>query len=256
VANSQQHHLKSQAMKKSFFYSMLLLGIAFTSPSCVPDDDGWFGNCEQGEGPEVERVLDLPDFTGVKLSCEAKVFITQGDVFEVVAVGEDNIIDELELDVQDDTWNIEFDHCVNDYDLEIYITMPDIEYLGVSGSGEIRGDNFFTVQNIVLRVSGSGGICLGLYAEDVDGKISGSGQVELEGEAEYLDFDISGSGDLEAFNMPVEKADISISGSGDASVHVLEVLDVRISGSGDVYYKGHPVLNTHISGSGDVIDAN
>ncbi len=235
---------------------MLLSIIIFTIPACVPDDDGWWGNCTKGEGPEVERVLNMPHFTGVKLSCEAKVFITQGDTFEVVAKGEDNVIDELELDVQDDTWSIEFDHCVKSYDLEIYITMPDIEYLGVSGSGEIRGDNFFTVQDIVLRVSGSGGLCLGLYAEDVDGKISGSGQVELEGEAENLDFDISGSGDLKAFNLPVEKADIRISGSGDASVKVLEVLDVRVSGSGDVFYKGYPTINSNISGSGDVVDAN
>ena len=113
----------------------------------------------------MERMLNTPDFTGVKLNCEAKVLITQGDVFEVVAKGESNIIDELELDVQDDTWTIEFDHCVKSYDLEIYITMPDIRYLAVAGSGEIRGDNFFTTQDIVLRVSGSGRLCLGLLAE-------------------------------------------------------------------------------------------
>ena len=88
---------------------MLLSSVIFITPSCVPDDDGWFGNCTNGEGPEVERVLNMLDFTGVKLSCEAKVFITQGDVFEVVAKGEENVIDQLELDVQDDTWNIEFD---------------------------------------------------------------------------------------------------------------------------------------------------
>ncbi len=243
-------------MKKSFFYLLLFSTIIFATPSCVPDDDGWFGNCESGYGPEVEMVLNLSNFKGVKLSCDAKVFITQGDIFEVVAVGEENVIEELELDVEDDTWNIEFDDCMKNYDLEIYITMPIIKYLAVSGSGEIRGDNFFNVQDIVLRVSGSGGLCLGLYAEEVDGKISGSGRVELEGEAEFLDFDISGSGDLKAFNIPVEKADINISGSGDASVHVLEVLDVRISGSGNVFYKGHPVINSHISGSGDVVDAN
>lgn len=241
-------------MKKSIFY-LLLLGIIFTAPSCDPDED-WWGDCTKGEGPEVERVLNVPDFTGVKLNCDAKVFITQGDTFEVVAKGEENIIDELELDVQDDTWTIEFDHCVKSYDLSIFITMPAVEYLAVSGSGDIRGDNFFTVEDIVLRVSGSGSICLGLNAESVDGKISGSGQMELEGVAEFLDFDISGSGDLKAFNLPVQKADISISGSGDASVNVSEVLDVRISGSGDVYYKGHPTVNSHISGSGDVVDAN
>ncbi len=241
-------------MKKSIFY-LLLLGIIFTAPACDPDED-WWGDCTKGEGPEVEQVLNMPDFTGVKLNCDAKVFITQGDTFEVVAKGEENIIDELELDVQDDTWTIEFDHCVKSYDLSIFITMPEVEYLAVSGSGDIRGDNFFTVEDIVLRVSGSGSICLGVNAEDVDGKISGSGRVELEGQAEFLDFDISGSGDLKAFNLQVQKADISISGSGDASVNVSEVLDVRISGSGDVYYKGHPTVNSHISGSGDVVDAN
>jgi hypothetical protein len=243
-------------MKNHLIFSVLILSI-FTATSCVPDDDdGWWGKCESGYGPEVERVLNVSNFKGVKLSCDAKVFITQGDIFEVVAVGEKNVIEELELDVDNDTWNIEFDDCMKNYDLEIYITMPSIKYLAVSGSGEIRGDNFFSVQDIVLRVSGSGGLCLGLYVEEVDGKISGSGRVELEGEAEFLDFDISGSGDLKAFNMPVEKADINISGSGDASVHVLEVLDVRISGSGNVLYKGHPVINSHISGSGDVVDAN
>lgn len=247
---------KSKAMKKSILYLLILSTIILTIPACDPDDDGWFGDCTKGEGPEVERVLNMPDFTGVKLSCDAKVFITQGDSFEVVAKGESNVIDELELDVQEDTWTIEFDHCVKSYDLEIYITMPTITYLSVSGSGDIRGENFFTTQDIVLRVSGSGSLCLGLNAEDVDGKISGSGRVELEGEAEKLDFDISGSGDLKAFNMPVEKADINISGSGDASVNVLEVLDVRISGSGDVYYKGYPVINSNISGSGDVVNAN
>ncbi len=241
---------------KNYLILFALLFSVFTLPSCDFDDDGPFWDCEKGEGPEVEKVLDMPEFKGVKLNCSAKVFIKQDNFFEVFAKGEENIIDLLELDVQNDTWDIEFDRCVKDYDLEIFITMPDIRYLAVNGSGEIRGDNFFNVEDIVLRISGSGEICLGLFAEEIDGKISGSGEVELEGEAESLDFGISGSGDLKAFSLVTEKADINISGSGDASVHVLEVLDVRISGSGNVYYKGNPVLNVNISGSGDVIDAN
>ena len=242
-------------MKNYLILFTLILSI-FTMPSCHFDDDGPFWDCERGSGPEVEKVLDMPEFTGVKLNCSAKVFIRQDNFFEVVAKGEANIIDLLELDVQNNTWDIEFDHCVKNYDLEIFITMPDIRYLAIAGSGEIRGDNFFSVEDIVLRISGSGEMCLGLFAEDIDGRISGSGEMELEGEAEFLDFDISGSGDLKAFKLVSEKGDISISGSGDASVHVLEVLDVRISGSGNVYYKGNPVLNVNITGSGDVIDAN
>lgn len=242
-------------MKNHFFLSFLIIYI-FILPSCCFDDDGSFRNCDKGIGPEVERVLDVPEFSGVRLNCNANVFIKQDNFFEVVAVGEENIIDLLELDVQNDTWDIEFDRCTKDYDLDIFITMPDISYLAISGSGEMRGDNFFNVENIVLRISGSGEMCLGLFAENIDGKISGSGEMELEGEAEEMEFAISGSGDLKAFGQLTEKAEIQISGSGDASVHVLEVLDVSISGSGNVYYKGNPVLNVNISGSGDVIDAN
>ncbi len=235
-----------------FLFAMFM----FTAASCDLDDDGGIFNCEKGQGPTVERTLNVSDFTGVKLECDAKVFITQGPEFEVIAKGEDNIIDLLELDVQSGTWDIEFDDCVKDYDLEIFITMPDVKLLTVSGSGDIRGENFFEGESIVLRISGSGSLCLGLNYESIDASTTGSGDMELEGTAETLDYRISGSGDLRAFPLVVEKADINISGSGDASVQVTDVLDVRISGSGDVYYKGHPTLNVNITGSGDVIDAN
>jgi hypothetical protein len=243
-------------MKAIHWYFILLFTVILATPSCDVDDDGPFWDCTDGEGPRIEKTLDMPEFTGIKLEVEAKVFITQGDTFEVLAKGEENVIDELELDVQNDTWNIEFDDCTRDYDLEIFITMPQIEYLAVSGSGEIRGENFFDTQDIVLRISGSGNICLGLNSEEVDGVISGSGDLELEGDAENLKFKVSGSGDLSAFDLITQNANIEITGSGSASVHVLEVLDVRITGSGDVFYKGHPTLNVDITGSGDVIDAN
>lgn len=242
-------------MKKSIFFLPILLSL-FLVPACDFDDDGPFWDCESGDGPIVEEVLSISEFTGVDLKCAADVYITQGPDFEVLAIGEQNIIDELETDVRNDVWDIEFDHCVKNYDLDIYITMPEIDYLEISGSGEIVGETFFETQDITLRISGSGEMCLGLIAEEIDGRISGSGDVELEGEAEELDFKISGSGDLGAFQLIVEEADISIPGSGDAAVHVLEFLKVRISGSGDVFFKGFPELDVDISGSGDVVDAN
>jgi hypothetical protein len=244
-------------MKKQQVILLALFFAVFAIPACDIDDDGPFwGDCKRGQGPEVEVALNMPEFTGVRLSSSVDVFITQGPNFEVIAKGEENIIDELELDVQNDVWDIEFDRCVRDFDLKLYITMPIIRSVSNSGSGNIRGENFFNVQDIVLRVSGSGDIDLGLVAEEIDGKISGSGDILLEGEAQNLDFDISGSGDLKAFNLVTQTADINISGSGDASVRVLEVLDARISGSGDIYFKGNPVINLNRTGSGNVVDAN
>lgn len=241
-------------MKKQKFLLPIFL-LLFTLSSCV-DDDGFFGDCTKGDGPVVEQVITLSDFKGIDVKSSVDVFITQGAEFEVIAKGEQNIIDLLETDVKNDEWEIEFDECVKDFKLELFITMPEIEYLGISGSGSITGDNFFEVDDITLRISGSGDICLGLFADIIDARISGSGEIDLEGEADEMDFRISGSGDLSAFPMEVKEVDLSISGSGDASVFATEFLKVKISGSGDVFYKGEPELDLDISGSGDVIDAN
>ncbi|MEZ4959097.1 MAG: head GIN domain-containing protein [Saprospiraceae bacterium] len=241
-------------MKKfSLYFAPLLLAL-FTITSC--DDDGPFWDCEEGRGPEKEIVLDVDGFKGIKLNCNADVFITQGTDFEVVAKGEENIIEQLETDVHGSVWDIEFDHCTRDYDLKIYITMPEINYLSIAGSGKIKGENFFTADDLELRISGSGKMDLGLNAHQIDGKISGSGEMLLEGATDHLDFDISGSGDLHAFDLAAKTADLNVSGSGDAEVQVLDNLDVKISGSGDVFYKGYPVLNVNISGSGKVRSAN
>ena len=243
-------------MKKQHLIFFILSLTIFTIPACHIHDDGPFWDCEKGQGPEVSVVLDMPEFTGVSLNSSVDVFITQGPNFQVVAKGEENIIDLLQLDVQNNVWDIEFDRCVKDFDLRIFITMPTITFLSIPGSGDIRGENFFDGQDIVLRISGSGDMDLGLLVQDIDGKISGSGDMLLEGEAQNVDFKISGSGDLKAFNLVSQKADIDISGSGDASIHVLEVLDARISGSGNIYFKGSPVINLNKTGSGDLIDSN
>lgn len=238
-------------------FSMIVAAFVLSLSGCCIDDDNFFGqDCEDGWGPDVEVVLNMPPFHSIVLKNDIKVNISQGDVFSVVAVGEENIIDLLELDVQNGVWDIEFERCVDDHDVKLFITTPDVRLLSIQGSGDIFAETFLETQDLSLRISGSGDMCLGTFAQHVDAKISGSGNIELEGNAESLDLSISGSGDFKAFPFISQRADVRISGSGDASVHVLELLEVNISGSGNVYFKGNPQLVIEISGSGEVIDAN
>lgn len=236
----------------------LIMGV-FTLSGCfinIGDDDGFFG-CVDGDGDWETRSLNVDNFTGVILDLPADVYITQGEDFSVEVEGKEDIIDEIELDVSNDTWEIETDKCVRDIgNMKVYITMPEIEYLKISGSGKIIGQNEFIVGDIELKISGSGDMDLLMDADDVKASISGSGEMWLEGSGDLLDFKISGSGDLNAFNFPCNDIDIRISGSGDARVHALDNLDVNITGSGDVYYKGNPSIDFSVTGSGDLIDAN
>ena len=242
---------------------LLMLFAVLLLPACVIDiddndfDDDGFNNCIRGEGGTVTADLNLNEFNGIKLEVDAEVFLTQGNNQSVTVEAEDNIIDVLDLDVQNNIWKIEFDQCVRDHDdIRIFITMPNIRFLSITGSGLIRGENNFNVNNIDLRISGSGDMDLALDAANVDARISGSGKMFLEGNTEEFDFSIAGSGDYRAFDLNAERGDIEVTGSGDSEVRVNDFLDIEINGSGDVYYKGFPALDVEINGSGRVVNSN
>ncbi|NND08910.1 MAG: DUF2807 domain-containing protein [Saprospiraceae bacterium] len=238
-----------------FYVPIIFIGLLghFTT-GCFIDDAF---DCERGNGNDITETFSVRDFTGVRLTMDANVFITQGEVQDVTITAQANIIDELQLRVRNDVLIIDTDRCIRDFnEVDIFITIPEIRELSLSGSGKIIGENTFLVEDIELNLTGSGDIDLGLEAEYIRGAISGSGEVTLEGKGRSLDYRISGSGDLSAFDLFVRQADLTISGSGDMEVFVEEFLDVRISGSGDVMYKGNPEIDSRVSGSGNVIDAN
>lgn len=241
---------------KLFLLLAVLAGVSFSGCFVDLDDDGPF-NCTRGTGSVVTETLNVPDFDGIVLKISADVEITQGPTQLVEVEGFGNIIDELETDVRAGVWEIEFDDCIrNQGNLRIFITVPNLRMLKVSGSGDVVSTNTLDVPNLELGISGSGTIDVAANADNIDALISGSGSILLEGAADELDLRTSGSGDLRAFDLPVREANVEISGSGNADVTVADYLRVRISGSGDVRYRGNPTLDVNISGSGRVVDAN
>ena len=214
----------------------------------------WFGSGISGEGPVVERKLDIKGFDAIHLSMSANVYLTQGSDFEVKVIGQQNIIDNLTKRVSDREWRISFEKNVRRYDkLELHVTLPELRKAHISGSGDIKSTNTLACNNEVsLSISGAGNIVLDLEATAISGRISGSGDIDLKGKADKLDLSISGSGDIQAGELTGRNAVIAIAGSGNCKVNASEDLDVRISGSGDVQYAGRPRINTKISGSGSL----
>ena len=224
------------------------------------NEDGHHGvfNCLKGEGNVITQELLINEFKSVKLKSSSNVFITQGSPFKVVVKGQPNIISNIETDIQNDRWEIEFEDCMKDYTkLNIYITMPEIQNLKVSGSGSITGMNEFDLDETKLEVDGSGKIDVELSdASKVIADISGSGEIKLAGTSNIIDIEIGGSGDVAAFDLETNIAYVKINGSGDVEVFVNDELTGKINGSGDLYYKGNPYIDVEINGSGKVKSSN
>ena len=228
--------------------------LAFALLGTVYGQNWWKGSIK-GQGPTVEKTLDVDPFKGVGLQFSGDIYLTQGSTQSVRITGQQNIIDNISTDVNDGYWKIKFKTSVRNHDrVKIYITIPELNRAHISGSGNIMTEGKFSnVGDLSVGVSGSGDLSMDVDARSIVNKISGSGDVELRGSADEIDFAISGSGDIEAYNLKANYCKIRISGSGTAKIHAEENLEVKVSGSGDVYYRGKPKVNSRISGSGDLV---
>ena len=214
------------------FFSTVVWSLLFTFSFA---QDNWYKNAITGEGPIVKKELNLDDFNSIGLGVSADVYLTQNSRQKVVVEGQQNIIDNLETEVEDGSWNIGFEKNVRNHKtLNIYISLPTLKALAVAGSGDIYGETAF--KNL----------------GDLNVSISGSGNISLKGDARKTNLSIAGSGDIEMGDMRVSDCSVSIAGSGDCDIYVSGRLVVSIVGSGDVHYGGQPKVSTSIIGSGDV----
>ncbi len=211
------------------------------------------------QAESIER--ELPAFSEISLRIDAKLYLAQGDKQSVEIVAKESTLDELITEVKDRELIIRYkgaNKFWNDFQpgkVEIYITLPEINAITVSGSGDVFNDGAISSRILNLTVSGSGKIKLDdLEAERVKCLQSGSGNIYLDGngEATDLNISISGSGNFVGEDFEAKDVSVRISGSGGADVHCNENLKARIAGSGNINYNGNPNIDQSIAGSGKV----
>ncbi len=229
-------------MKRGIILSALILAITATA--------GFAGS-------QSKETRDLKDFTKISYGVSGNLYITFGSEFKVVLEGERRDIEEIitevsgdRLIIKKDNWRFNLHERVN-----VYVTLPELEGLGVSGSGNAEIKDALRTDNLNLSVSGSGKI----YTTDItvttfDCSISGSGNIILggSGSASKAEIGISGSGNYSGEPLKIGSAEIHISGSGNCRCNVTESLRASVSGSGNVTYDGNPKIDAHVSGSGKI----
>jgi hypothetical protein len=233
-----------------------------------------------------KQELKLDSFTKINFRAAGKLILRQGSPQKVEVEGSRDYIEELEIRVEGGKLVMGRDNWKgwnwNDRDdrITMYVTIPDIEAVSVSGSGDLVAENKITARDLDLKVSGSGSLEMeadasgGMSADvsgsghielkgkahDFESHVSGSGRVKMEvditekvefgisgsgkvyasGKAQEVKASISGSGEVLAERLVVDKCEIRISGSGGVEINVNKELDANISGSGSVRYSGNP----------------
>ncbi|HRX12237.1 MAG TPA: head GIN domain-containing protein [Draconibacterium sp.] len=227
---------------KIYFITLLLIGYLWGNPVSAK-----------------EETRELPSFSEISLRISAKVYLEQGKNQSVRIIADSETLEQVITEVKGRTLNIRFpnNNIFKRWDpgkIEIYISVPEIDGLSVSGSGDIISEEIET-RILDLAVSGSGNIRIEqLKSERVSAAISGSGNIKIEdgGIAEDLNARISGSGNIDASGFEAKNVVTQTSGSGNCSVFSNGLIKTVISGSGNVYYSGNPAIESTVAGSGKV----
>jgi len=205
------------------------------------------------------EVRSVTGFTGIGLSISADVYLTQASDFKVEIEAPADYLQEIETVVDGDMLKIKtknhFNFSFKDKKVKVYISMPRVNALSISGSGDILAQTPIKTDDLKTKISGSGDVKIeNLSAKNIELGISGSGDIYFAGSdvAEIASYSISGSGDINNENLQCKKIEISVSGSGDIRVWAVDELKAKVSGSGDVYYKGRPIIDAKTSGSGEL----
>ena len=201
-------------MKNRKLYIAMVTIIALIATSCTKEEVRI-----EGIGTITTRTLNIADFQGIALAGVDDVIINYGAEQYVEVTGHPNIIDRIKTDVHNETWLCELEKgTYGDYELTYYVTIPSLEEVSISGTGDVVITDSFTQQNM---------------------------KIDLEGTGSFL-----------GFNLTANNCQVDIAGTGNCEITVNSSLDVSIDGTGNVYYKGNPNLKEDISGTGKVIDAN
>ena len=173
----------------------------------------------EGIGTITTETLTLQEFSGIAMEGADNVIISYGPEQKVEVTGHSNIIDRIQTEVRNGTWDVELERGnYGRYELTYYITLPSIEKVSNTGSGNVS--------------------------------------ITDPMETSYMVISLMGSGSFSGFPLSAQSCQVDITGSGNCEVTAVQSLDVSIDGSGSVFYKGSPSINDHISGSGRVVDSN
>ncbi|RSK31059.1 head GIN domain-containing protein [Hymenobacter metallilatus] len=198
-------------------------------------------------------------FSAIGLGGSMKVVLRQGSPQKVEVEGEAEDLAHLETVVSNGKLriNTKKESGMNWYKYKgpvtVYVTVPTIKALAVSGSGSLKATDAITAEQLDLAVSGSGSIMLSsVTANKISSALSGSGSIQAAGVAPTQEISVSGSGDVQAPKLQSKTCSVSISGSGSCRLQASQLLEASIVGSGDVYVTGNPQVKSSVIGSGRV----
>jgi hypothetical protein len=251
VQNKSFLSIKRSTMRYLFIF-MLCVGIFVLGKRSFHCSG--FGGL-RGEGPARTENRTLGAFHAVEANFSGDVEVSMADQNAVTIETHENLLPHLKTEVKDGVLHIYFDTNVSYIkDLKVRVSTTTLDALTLGGSGSIRTMTALKLEQLKLKISGSGDIdAAQLEITNLGTEITGSGTIKVGGKTNEFKAIVSGSGDIIADQLNSGSCTATVTGSGGIDCGLVQqTLDAEVTGSGDIRYGGTPRTNVDITGSGSV----
>lgn len=218
-----------------------------------------------GSGEVVSRVMDLKDFTSVRVEGFPDVTLHQSDSFRVAVRTHEDLFEWLDYKVEDGVLMIRFTDDARRFQVKEYaveVSAPVFEIIRVNGSSDISMPDGYDREEgqLTFLVKGSGDVKLGrVRCSQFTTQVEGAGDVQVKSlVARCMSVGVKGSGDVDARELDVDgPVDVHIVGAGDVrlSGHAASCF-VKIKGAGDADVRHLQVdgeFTSETSGAGTIL---
>ncbi|MFM7014767.1 MAG: head GIN domain-containing protein [Bacteroidota bacterium] len=215
-----------------------------------------FDSCKykvEGEGAINLHNVTIKSFDKLYLEIPAHIVVEESDsaIFSIAC--QDNIFSELYIHNVGKKLFIETGKQFNvQRPIEIKITTPKIDYIDISGQGQVDYNPTKYQSELKINLTGSGKVYSKINTGSIDVTINDNGDAILSGKSDLLKGTLNGPGDVHAYELVADKCKFEINGSGNVRCSPSTLLKATINGSGDIYYKGTPEIKSEITGAGQI----
>ncbi|MFD2246707.1 head GIN domain-containing protein [Pontibacter ruber] len=202
----------------------------------------------RGNGKIITQERQVSGFTGIEIGGGFQVEVSKGSKEGVRLEVEENLMDRVKTEVKDGVLHIYNDGGITtSKGMKAYITVKDLNKVGVSGGVKLTGKSTFKANTFELDLSGGSKIALAIDTKKLKADMSGASKVDLAGKADEVEMDMSGASSVDAEELETKRMKIGASGASKVKVYAKESLDISASGASSVQYKGSPNITSDVS---------
>ena len=196
------------------------------------------------------RTYDLEDFNAVELGDALQIEILQGARFSVVAKGETDDLNDLELRVENGVLTGHYRNGSNSHKRSrLVIFMPELSAASFEAATTARIAGFNAPETtLLLQVSGASTALVEANYETLEVRVEGASELALRGHADAMNAVVGGASRLFARDLTAAAVSVNVGGASEATISVTDELAGSVQGNSLLRYNGDPeVLDVFVA---------